>query len=276
MKIEFRPCVIEDLPSLAELWQEVFGDEPEYIHRCFSAYPYPERMFLGEVEGKGVSMSLYFPCTFHRWGKAYSAAYLYAVATHPSYRGQDNVGQMMANLRPYLREQGVAVLTTVPAEPSLHGFFARHGFMPYFQEYRQQFTSSLEDTFTLSPLSAAMYEQKREAFLQKMPYLQIASEGFRFQESVCALGQGGMFQGSEGDILVLEEAEEGVFIGKEYLGKTPPVGSLFRDYGIQCLQLRSPFPMGEEPVPFGMIQWLQDPPSDWTQEERGYHGLAFD
>ena len=86
-----------DVPALRELWILAFGDGGDYLDNYFQVYYRPERMLVMEEEGLIRAMTAWFDTDFLVPGRGeYRAAYLYAVATHPSCRGKGLAGELLA------------------------------------------------------------------------------------------------------------------------------------------------------------------------------------
>ena len=81
----------EEKHDLQVLWSRVFGDGPDVTDLFFRRFP-PERHTRVIPAGYGItSMANWLPVTLRAEGKAYSGAYVYAVATAPERRGDDLV-----------------------------------------------------------------------------------------------------------------------------------------------------------------------------------------
>lgn len=120
------PVDIEE--QLRVLWHLVFGDSYEYINAFFASYPCDKVVHTLSL-GQNVVSALYaLPFTFLANGKERSAAYIYAVATAPEYRGRGYMRLLMKNVEDLLRKQGVSFLFLMPATDSLRGFYACLGY----------------------------------------------------------------------------------------------------------------------------------------------------
>lgn len=272
--MEFRLSREEEIPQLKELWKLAFGDEGAYVENYFQEYHRPERMYVVVEGARVIGMTTVFDSHLQRFGRSYLFGYLYAVATDPSYLKQGIASGLLAFIYEALEKKGYDGVTTVPARPDLHPFFRKNRFEEYFEF---QVLPLGEGAFSeLEPLSYKEYEEKREALLQEQtqPYITLAEEGFSYQQSVCALGTGGFYWDSGREILLtVEQATEKSVIIKECLS------SGVVDCGADCLGLSVAegrgLAKGGDTYSFGMILWFT-PPEDWSLQERGYLGLAFD
>lgn len=107
-----------------ELWHEVFGDEKELINHFFVEYFEPRNLLFTECDGRVVAM-LYIVEINTDFG---STAYLYAIATHPAWRGQGIASELIAKALEHARERGCRAAMLIPGEESLKSFYAKFGF----------------------------------------------------------------------------------------------------------------------------------------------------
>ncbi|MFI3255115.1 MAG: GNAT family N-acetyltransferase [Eubacteriales bacterium] len=268
MKLSYGYPEAQDLEGLKKLWKLAFHDEDEYIDHFFRRYS-PKQMFLVKSEGEIIGMTYYFPSLLHRKGKAYTFAYLYGVATHPEMEKRGIASGLLSYIYSTLEKEGFDGVTTVPATPSLHGFFGKNGFSDYFVYEKKE---GLSLSGEVERISGGEFAQRREDILQNqdMPYITLQEDGFAYQEGVCALGKGGFFRKGD-DVFCVEQGGEDVMIVKEAFGENPP------DVALSMLESRFlPQKITGDEVNFGMIQWFSSCPEDWAEGERGYLGLAFD
>lgn len=283
----------EDIPALRALWSLAFGDEGAYVDNFFKTYYRPERMLVLEAEGAVRAMTAWFDTRFVVPGRGtYRAAYLYAVATHPSWRSRGLSGRLLAWADGYFRSLDIPAVTTVPAQPSLHNFFAANGFGECFRHFEGALAPR-----ELPPAGApvlrqahpAEYGRVREALLAGLPHIAYPEDALEYQAGCCALGRGGLFVGDTpaGPVcLCAEEAGDGLTVIKELLGSSAAqrliLPDLRRAAPAQRWLVRTPRPP-EEPRcggalgQFGMLKWL-DPhlDRDWDWTTSAHLGLAFD
>ena len=289
-----RLSVPGDLPALGELWKLAFGDNDAYIDNFCNTYYRPERVLLLEEEGAVRAMTAWFDTSFVVPGRGeYRAAYLYAVATHPDCRGRGFSHRLLAWADGYFRSLNTPAVTTVPAEPSLHDFFASNGFRECFVHdqaagWREDFPGTPApppSSLTLESLSPAQYGALREELLAGLPHIAYPEDALSYQAGCCALSDGGMYRIStgRGNILAcVEWAESHMPLVKELLGPQPAQELFLQDLPAllhtDLWAVRTPHTSG--PLPghkFGMLKWL-DPALEaaWDWDTAGYLGLAFD
>ena len=203
-----RPWRSEDVPQLAALWAEVFGDSQEYIDKFFSLFLKPGGCMVGQADGRAVS-AMYImdgPLLFPPEGRSLPTAYTYALATDPAYRGR-GIGTAVyrACVRAALERADAACV--LPAEPSLYDFYSRAaGCVPVSAVREAVFTHEelagpAEDTAV--PISAGEYYLRRKALLRGHPYA-VMQTGFMALEGYHIQQFGGGFLSVDGDIAVVE------------------------------------------------------------------------
>ena len=288
-----RPSRPEDIPAQRQLWQLAFGDDGAYVDNFYRTYYRPERVLVLEEKGLVRSMTAWFDTTFVLPGRGeFRAAYLYAVSTHPECRGKGLAARLLADADDYFRSLNIPAVTTVPAQPSLHSFFAANGFRECFRHFEGTLASeelpSLGEP-VLRRAAPGEYGQMREKLLSHLPHIAYPEEALRYQEGCCALGTGGLFTGDTSDgpvCLCAEEAGGGTVILKEFLGQPSAcrlaLSDLARVVPARRWLVRTPRSEGESPAnrtmgQFGMLKWLSpELEGEWNWSSTAYLGLAFD
>ena len=289
-----RPSVPADIPAQRLLWQLAFGDDGAYVDNFYSSYYRPQRVLVLEEDGQVRSMTAWFDTTFVVPGQgSYRAAYLYAVATHPDCRGRGLAGKLLSDADVYFQSLGIPAVTTVPAEPSLHNFFAANGFGECFRHYEGTLSPAqlpepgLEAP--LSPVSPGEYTAARETLLEGTAHIAYPEDAIGYQAGCCALSGGGLYcaHTSTGPVcLCAEGAGNGTMVLKELLGSPeachlalaalPRIAPAQRWVVRTPQALQSPISQGSG-VQFGMLKWLSPERKEaWDWSSTGYLGLAFD
>ena len=269
-----------DIPALRELWALAFGDSGPYVDNFFHRYYRPERMLVLELDGRIRAMTAWFDTslTLPDVGE-FSAAYLYAVATHPDFRSQGFSGKLLRWADTYFRGLNIPVVTTVPARPDLHKFFAQNGFQECFTHDERICENSIPvsaSDYILSPLTPTEYGLLREHLLAGTSHIRFPSDALEYQQGCCQVSGGGFYRVDTPlgcAALCAEGMENGPLLVKELLGSPsllsllpPRLFSLLPNFSGIC---RIP----GNTVSFGMVKWLI--PTDF-HPENVYLGLAFD
>ena len=112
--------------SLRSLWKEAFGDGDAFLDTFFATAYSPSRTRCMVEGGEVVSALYWFDVSLD--GKR--LAYLYAIATRKTHRGQGLCRRLMDDVHARLKKAGYAGTLLVPSEPSLFDFYARMGYEP--------------------------------------------------------------------------------------------------------------------------------------------------
>ena len=144
-----------DVPALAELWQLCFGDPAETAGEFLESNW--EHILVFQTRNASAMLTA-MPVSW----QGHSAAYLYAVGTHPDHRGQGLCRELMAFAEKELYRRGFCYTILSPAEPSLFKFYGKMGYYPSFFAEHREFTDENSDLSAVS-VSAAEYGRLRES-----------------------------------------------------------------------------------------------------------------
>lgn len=282
--VTVRPSLPGDVPAQRELWKLAFGDGEAYLDNFYNTYYRPERAVVLEAEGQLRAMAALFDTALVLPGRGeYRAGYLYAVATHPDWRGRGCAGRLLDYAGTYLRDRGFHALTTVPAQPSLHSFFGKNGFRECFVHGERRLDPAAavdEPEFALTPAGPEEYGGLREVLLADLPHVALPPDALEYQAGCCRASGGGLYRADAGAgtaLLCAEGMADGTLLVKELLGAPAA-----RERVLACLPKLLPgfggtcrVPAGNHP--FGMLKWL-DPEAEknWDWNSTAYLGLAFD
>lgn len=243
----------EDRPALTRLWTVCFGDEAAVVEDFWETmWPEITVFTLEDCAAMATAMPI-------RWqGKP--AAYLYAVATDPSRRGEGLCRRLMAEAETWLTDQGYAYAVLSPAEHSLFQFYGRMGYETSFFCGRQVFRGLGSDRI-VRIVSPAAYATLRRQYGP--------ADSVEYPESLLALQEraGPLLEIPGLGCAAIEPAEHG-YAARELLSRDPQTAAsaLCVYLNIPLLPARMP-----GPVPFGMAKSL-----DGSPLQPSYLGLAFE
>ncbi len=147
-------------PGLKSLWQQAFGDPMPFIDGFFETGFSPDRCRC-LTEGGQVAAALYwFDAEF--CGEKF--AYIYAVATEKTHRGQGLCRQLMENTHAHLQRNGYSGAVLVPAEDGLWDYYNTMGYRK-FGGVRKFTANAGGQSAPLEEITATQYSQSREAYL---------------------------------------------------------------------------------------------------------------
>ena len=131
-ELSFRLSREGDVPELARLWREVFGDDEDFISEFFRLLWRPEYCRVAEAEGKLAAMGFCLPGPD---ANGLSCAYIYAMATAEPYRGRCAAQRIGLELIRGAFDSGVRLVATLPAEEGLCRWYeSRLGMAPLFRK----------------------------------------------------------------------------------------------------------------------------------------------
>lgn len=236
------------VPQLRVLWQEAFGDSDAALDCFFDNAYAPECCLCITDEAKAVAAAYWFCCGEY--------AYIYAVATAKSHRGQGLCHALMDALHALLARRGYAGAIVVPGEESLRGFYADMGYKN-FGGIRQFACRAGTQPVTLRNVKAEEFAPLRRALL---PTGAVVQE----QKNLAYLQAYAQFYAGDGFLLTaIRDGEE--LQGLELLGDADAAPGILAALGAKSGTFRTP---GD--APFAMHKPLskEKPPT--------YFGFAFD
>ncbi len=122
----------EYIGELKALWQEAFGDDESYLNAFFASV-YKDEDTLVYVEDSRPAAALYIvPYTMPQKTGDIKVAYLYALATRLTHRGQGIMARLIERSFEICQKRGCTLLTLIPSEPSLFDYYRRFGFEESF------------------------------------------------------------------------------------------------------------------------------------------------
>ena len=283
----------EDIPAQRELWKLAFGDEDPYIDNFYSTWYQPQRVIVLEEDGAVRAMTAWFDTEFTAPGsQPVRAAYIYALATHPNCRGRGLAKQLLADAGDLLKGLGFPLLTTVPAEPTLHNFFSDNGFIECFinaeYEMNPEAAPFALPGVELKQVSVEEYDAARRELLADCARIDYPAQVLRYQEGCCALSRGGLYVGcgpfGGKACICVERTPDNLMIAKEFLGSHDARMFVRSELAKLAPNLRWTVrcpveyaPPGAKVKKFGMLRWLDPAAAElWDTDSTGYLGLAFD
>lgn len=239
--------------QLRSLWRTAFGDSEEFIGFYFHNAYSPERCrYL--AEGASVTAALHWLDGEYEDQKF---AYIYAVATHPDFRGHGLCRKLMALTHETLREQGYAGALLMPAERILREMYAGMGYRDCCSVAERSCTAGTP--IPVRPVDKAEYARLRRKFLPR---------GGLVQEGPCLdyLAAYAQFYAGE-DFLLCAAPQKDSLNGIELLGDPGAAPGILAALGYAEGSFRIP---GEE-IPLVMFLPLRE-----DAKAPSYCGLVFD
>lgn len=148
-------CTINDVRSIAELWETCFTDNKEiisnYLNNCF-----PNSETFGYIiNSKIVSCITLIPCYYHMDNQIVYGKYLFGVCTDPNYRGKNLSKQIFDYYLTKFSEKDDYIFTH-PAEESLYKIYKKWGFNTELYSTNQEISKLLlEEAIVSNPSNTA-------------------------------------------------------------------------------------------------------------------------
>ena len=125
-------AVNSDFNDIAKIWRMSFSDSDAYINNFLDMMYKEGNALVSRVEGVAVAMLFLLESQLIIHGRPYSAYYLYAAATHPSYRNKGHMAKLINAATELSRMRGIDFIVLVPAEATLFDYYAKFGFETKF------------------------------------------------------------------------------------------------------------------------------------------------
>lgn len=294
--IEIRPAGKGDVDRQKKIWKLCFGDDDAYIDFFFTSRYREDKTLLMLLNGEIVSMLTIIPVeVVTADGRTFPSAMLYAVATHPEYRGRGFASRLMDFCDRHLKQNLMEMSVIVPAEERLFDFYARRGYKKgfYIREISidagsiKKLTGGTAFRPFMMPASAQDYNIRRNSQLKGGLYVAYRDEDIAYQKKLSVLTGADIYtidiEGIYGCAAVERIDHDRVLI-KELLVPEHLVP--------QCLgQIAKRLPAAEYVLrlpayrgagwggivrPFGMIKSYRHPENGTVTDRYGYLGIAFD
>lgn len=245
----------EEIPALRLLWRDAFGDPDSFLDIFFASAFSEHRARCAFVDGNLAGALYWFDC---QCGGA-RLAYVYAVATAKSYRGQGVCRALMEDTHALLRELGYVGAVLVPGDGGLFEMYRKMGYETC--GFLRHFSCDAEaGDVSLTEIDRDEFATLRRQYLPKCG---IAQE----QENLAFLEKQASFYKGEDFLLVCRKEGE-ILHGIELLGKVDKASRIV--YAMGCKRGRFRTVGDSTETPFAMYRSFRNHPMPT------YFGLAFD
>lgn len=238
-----------DIPGLRQLWKLAFGDTDAFLDSFFGTAYSPKRCHLLKVDGRVAAALYWFRCSCNEQ----KIAYIYAVATHPDFRGQGLCRRLMEETHHILAEQGYDATLLVPQDDGLRKMYAAMGYRDATAV--SEFTCEAGQPIALTEVDADTYAALRQQFLPEGSVVQ-EGENLRFLSTYARFYRG------ESCLLAVSGRQI-----PELLGSRKNAPGILAALGLEKGSFRTP---GQD-IPYAMFL-----PLTKTARMPKYFGFAFD
>ncbi|MBQ3622168.1 MAG: GNAT family N-acetyltransferase [Bacteroidaceae bacterium] len=108
-----------------KLWQEVFGDDDQFIEHFLDNYYEEKNMLFIEEDNEMVSMLHLLPFRYNNT----KAGVIYALATKARWRKKGYATALIQKAIEHGRQKGYGAIMLIPENDSLHLFYEKFGFI---------------------------------------------------------------------------------------------------------------------------------------------------
>lgn len=244
----------QEVPQLLALWKQAFGEHDGFWEMFLeTGFSFDRCRCMKEAGPIAAAL-----CWFDVSCGEQKFAYLYAVVTHPDFRGKGLCRRLMEDTHSDLYSQGYAGVLLVPAEEGLRAMYRKMGYRTCCAV--SEFSCAAADTaIPLRTVSAAEYAALRRRLLPKGSAIQ-EGENLTFLAAQAEL--------LAGENCLLAAWREGDTLHCiELLGDASAASGIVKALGCKEGYFRTP---GKD-KPFAMGRPLTE-----SATVPGYFGLAFD
>ena len=240
------------IAGLRSLWKEAFGDTDTFLDAFFSTAFHPDRFLALWQKDTPLAALYWFDCQY----EGRKVAYVYAVATAQSHRGQGLCRKLMKKAHKLLKSQGYSGSILAPAEPRLFTMYEKLGYT--LCAHVDTLCCPAGDPIPLTRITGAEYARRRRELLPKGSLLQ---EGvtLSYLEKWC-----GFYAGE--NCLVCAMKDHGTLYAQELLGDPRLAPGITAALGAKTGHFRMP---GDK-TPFAMYHAFDEGSAPT------YLGLAMD
>ncbi len=273
MEKSFEICfpLESDYEKLKALWQTAFDDSKESLDFFFGNTVATERVLAAFEEGKPVSALYMLESDIVINKKKYSAYYIYAVCTHPNYRGNGLMKSLFQELFKVAKARGIDYLFLVPEEEYLFEIYKKLGFEIGFYYSEKELLKGdfqREETIKAEKLT---YEKYRECITGNPPNVPLAI----LKESTFK----SFFNSVSGEVKAVFVPNEGYALYEE----TKESLTVYELFGNEKMLLTEVFQNAEKEriiyrhvadknkIPYGMYFKLKDVP----EIQNGFFGIPY-
>lgn len=268
---EIRFPLESDYENLKALWKTSFYDTEESLGFFFEKSVSPFRALAAFIECKPVSALYMLESEIVKDKKTYSAYYIYAVCTHPEYRGKGLMKSLFLELFKVAKSRNIDYLFLVPEEEYLFRLYEKLGFENGFYYSEKTLSRKAFDDIENIKTQKLSYENYRKCIEENpknVPFAILKKTTFNsFFNSVSGEVKTVFVEG-EGYALY-EETEEKLIVFELFGNEKLLLNAVFQHTEKEAIIYRQT--AHENPIPYGMFYKLNDVP----EIENGFFGIPY-
>ena len=268
---EIRFPFESEYENLKELWQTSFDDSKESLDCFFRNTVSPDRVLAIFENNKPVSALYMLESEIIKDNKTYSAYYIYAVCTHPDFRGKGLMKSLFEELFKEAKSRNIDYLFLVPEEDYLFKIYGKLGFKNGFSYsskilFKRDFNNiqNIEN----QKLIYKTYRKCIEENKKNVPVAVLKETTFNSFFSSVSGEVEAVFVENEGYALY-EETEEKLTVFELFGNENLLLNAVFNNTQREEIIYRQV--ANENSIPYGMFYKLNDVP----EIQNGFFGIPY-
>lgn len=258
--------------TLKDLWKTAFDDGDEVINAFFEKSVLPRNTIAVFDGTKAVSALYMLESEIIASGKSFSAYYIYAVCTHPRYKGKGLMKKNFTFLKDVAKDRGIDYLFLVPQEEYLFDVYKKQGFVTGFYYKEKIVLKEAVKNIPLPETDKADFNRYRNFYFEKSKITPVAALKEKTFESFFYSVSGTVTPVFTDNGYMVYENENGSVTVFELFGCENQLLSLaFSETGADFITVRMPCDKADGAVPYGMYYKLRDVP----EIKNGFFGVPY-
>lgn len=210
---ELREYCTGDLPALKALWLDCFEEKCEYVEEFLSLLPRTGSA-VAALCGAALCGSAYVldDMFLSVHGKRQRCALIYAVAVDKSHRRLGMGEALVKRAVELAYERGAEIVTVLPAEDSLYGWYERSGGF-VCRLYRQSLETEAADMAMVDIISPEEYAKRRQELIKGENTVIYGAACLELQQALCRSYGGALYSCAgaiaaayaDGDVGIIQE-----------------------------------------------------------------------
>ena len=268
---EIRFPFESDYENLKKLWKTSFDDSEESLDYFFKNTASPDRVLAVFQNKKPVSALYMLESEIVISEKTYSAYYIYAVCTHPDFRGKGLMKSLFEELFNVAKSRNIDYLFLVPEEDYLFKLYEKLGFKNGFSYSEKTLLKKNYANNKTTKTPKLTYENYRKSIEENpvnVPVAVLKESTFNsFFNSVSGEVKT-IFVENEGYTLY-EETEEKLTVYELFGNENLLLNAVFNNIPKEEIIYRQV--ANENAIPYGMFYKLNDVP----EIKNGFFGIPY-
>lgn len=234
MKIDFPAA--DHMPQLRALWQDAFGDSDDFLDSFYRTAYAPDHCRCVLADNLVAAVLYWIDCSL----EDQKLAYIYAVVTHPDFRGRGLCRKLLSDTHALLKSRGYAGAVLVPQKEGLRSMYAGMGYQ------NMGGIAQFQSLAGAAPIPLRAVGPEEFAALRRT----MLPEGGILQENagLAFLAEQLQFYAGDG-VLLAAYGEKDTLFGVELLGSREAAPGILKALGFSRGTFRTP---GDE-MPFAMV-----------------------